>query len=140
MRKFLAIFSALILLFQVVQLHNKHHPLVTSRVPPQATSKFFSKTQNVCEPQVTAKVSQPRASENVLKNDVGAVRVEYLTQEDDDDITTLLEPEQFQDFDIPIVFNDAVKYYIHWFSTEKRKSFLIGSKGHGTTYQSLEKY
>ncbi len=70
-----------------------------------------------------AKVESMRTSENVLKNDVGAIRVEYLTQEDDDDIATLLEPEQFQDFDIPIVFNDAVKYYIHWFSTEKRKVF-----------------
>lgn len=64
-----------------------------------------------------------KKSENILKNDVGTVKVEYLTQEDEDDISTLLEPEQFQDFDIPIVFNDAVKYYIHWFSTEKRKVF-----------------
>jgi membrane-bound lytic murein transglycosylase D len=43
--------------------------------------------------------------------------------EEDDDISALLAPEEFQKFDIPIVFNDAVKYYIGWFTTEKRKVF-----------------
>lgn len=79
--------------------------------------------QKVNEQQVIAKVEPVKKSENILKKDVGAVKVEYLTQEDEDDVSTLLEPEQFQDFDIPIVFNDAVKYYIQWFSTEKRKVF-----------------
>ena len=80
-------------------------------------------SQKGAEPLVTAKVEQGKKSENILKKDAGAVKIEYLTQDDDDDISALLEPEQFQDFDIPIVFNDAVKYYIQWFTTEKRKVF-----------------
>ncbi|OPX99941.1 MAG: Membrane-bound lytic murein transglycosylase D precursor [Syntrophorhabdus sp. PtaB.Bin047] len=42
---------------------------------------------------------------------------------DDDDITTLLSTNYNQNFDIPIVFNDAVKYYIKWFSEDKKKVF-----------------
>jgi membrane-bound lytic murein transglycosylase D len=80
-------------------------------------------SQKAPEQPVTAKVEQAKKSENILKKDTSAVKIEYLTQDDEDDISTLLEPEQFQDFDIPIVFNDAVKYYIHWFTTEKRKVF-----------------
>lgn len=52
-----------------------------------------------------------------------SVKSEYMAQEEDDDISTLIEPDQYQDFDIPIVFNDAVKYYIQYFSTEKKKVF-----------------
>jgi len=83
----------------------------------------YASPQKNAEPLVTAKVEPGKKSENILKKDTGAVKIEYLTQEDDDDISTLLEPEQFQDFDIPIVFNDAVKYYIQWFTSEKRKVF-----------------
>ena len=42
---------------------------------------------------------------------------------DDDDITTLLATNYDRNFDIPIVFNDAVKYYIKWFSEDKKKVF-----------------
>lgn len=42
---------------------------------------------------------------------------------DDDDITRLLANNYNQNFDIPIVFNDAVKYYIKWFSEDKKKVF-----------------
>jgi membrane-bound lytic murein transglycosylase D len=42
---------------------------------------------------------------------------------DDDDITKLLSTNYNHNFDIPIVFNDAVKYYIKWFSEEKKKVF-----------------
>jgi membrane-bound lytic murein transglycosylase D len=42
---------------------------------------------------------------------------------DDDDITKLLSTNYSQNFDIPIVFNDAVKYYIKWFSDDKKKVF-----------------
>ncbi len=94
------------------------------QTPPVSYQQGSSQySQNVIEPQVKAKNEPIKKPENILKNDVGAVKVEYLTQEDEDDISTLLEPEQFQDFDIPIVFNDAVKYYIQWFSTEKKKVF-----------------
>ncbi len=43
--------------------------------------------------------------------------------DDEDNIASLIHEEKFQNFDIPIVFNDAVRYYIDWFSTEKRKVF-----------------
>lgn len=43
--------------------------------------------------------------------------------DDDDDITTLLSTNYDRNFDIPIVFNDAVKYYIKWFSEDKKKVF-----------------
>ena len=42
---------------------------------------------------------------------------------DDDDTTKLLSNNYNQSFDIPIVFNDAVKYYIKWFSEDKKKVF-----------------
>lgn len=41
----------------------------------------------------------------------------------EDDIASLLEGVTLQDFDIPIVFNEAVKYYIQYFTTEKKKVF-----------------
>jgi membrane-bound lytic murein transglycosylase D len=43
--------------------------------------------------------------------------------DDDDDISTLLNTESGPKFDIPIVFNDAVQYYIRYFSEEKKKVF-----------------
>lgn len=42
---------------------------------------------------------------------------------DDDDITNLLTHDYNKNFDIPIVFNDAVKYYIKWFSEDKKRVF-----------------
>lgn len=93
----------------------------TSSVSYQQSS--YVPSQKAAEPQVAAKVEQGKKPENILKKDAGTVKIEYLAQEDEDDISTLLEPDQFQDFDIPIVFNDAVKHYIQWFTTEKRKVF-----------------
>jgi membrane-bound lytic murein transglycosylase D len=49
--------------------------------------------------------------------------IEQPVIDEDDNIVTLLRDEDFQKFDIPIVFNDAVKYYIGYFTTEKRKVF-----------------
>jgi membrane-bound lytic murein transglycosylase D len=42
---------------------------------------------------------------------------------DDDDIEPLIGSTDIQNFDIPIVFNDAVKYYIRYFTNEKKKVF-----------------
>ena len=42
---------------------------------------------------------------------------------DNDDIEPLIGSTDIQNFDIPIVFNDAVKYYIRYFTNEKRKVF-----------------
>jgi len=75
------------------------------------------------EPGKKAKAETPVKSGNILKSDDNVVTSEYLAQDEEDDISVLLEPDQFQDFDIPIVFNDAVKYYVQYFSTEKKKVF-----------------
>lgn len=49
-----------------------------------------------------------------------------IRQEDgsEDDITLLLSPDYLRQFDIPIVFNDAVEYFIRYFSVEKRRIFV----------------
>lgn len=63
------------------------------------------------------------------KNDQGEEKIksgQYSLEmqcSDDDDITKLLSTEYNQNFDIPIVFNDAVKYYIKWFSEDKKHVF-----------------
>lgn len=43
--------------------------------------------------------------------------------DDDDNISSLLRHNYNQNFDIPIVFNDAVKYYVKWFSEDKKDVF-----------------
>ncbi|MBA4419320.1 MAG: hypothetical protein C0392_15670 [Syntrophus sp. (in: bacteria)] len=45
------------------------------------------------------------------------------TTDDEGNIAALLEHDDFKDFDIPIVFNDAVKYYVVYFAVEKKKIF-----------------
>jgi membrane-bound lytic murein transglycosylase D len=42
---------------------------------------------------------------------------------DEDDLASLLTEDYLGRFDIPIVFNDAVQYFIRYFTTEKRKIF-----------------
>jgi len=42
---------------------------------------------------------------------------------EDDDISSIIGHDYYKDFDIPIVFNDAVKYFIQYFTTEKKKVF-----------------
>ncbi len=46
-----------------------------------------------------------------------------LQLSEDDDISSLIGNDYYKDFDIPIVFNDAVKYFIQYFTSEKRKAF-----------------
>lgn len=46
-----------------------------------------------------------------------------ILSEDDDNITSLLAHDDFKDFELPIVFNEAVKYYVIYFTTEKKKVF-----------------
>ena len=64
-----------------------------------------------------------KKTEAVSKQVTAAPKNEQQTVEEEDDITLLLEPDDFQDFDIPIVFNDAVKYYVGYFTIEKKKVF-----------------
>jgi len=46
-----------------------------------------------------------------------------MEREDETDITSLFRKTDVQDFDIPIVFNDAVEYYIKYFAEKNRKVF-----------------
>lgn len=41
----------------------------------------------------------------------------------DDDLSLLVGPDYLQQFDIPVVFNDAVQYFVKYFTTQKRKVF-----------------
>jgi membrane-bound lytic murein transglycosylase D len=115
MRRYIALFFALLLIAGC----STSGPVVTKS---SRTEKTVPTRKNP-EPGKAAKSENPVKYGNVLKNDDGAVKSEYLAQDEEDDISVLLEPDQFQDFDIPIVFNDAVKYYVQYFSTEKRKVF-----------------
>jgi membrane-bound lytic murein transglycosylase D len=65
------------------------------------------------ESKETAKVARKdRANSGVVKD-----------IDDEEDISSLLGEDFYKNFDIPIVFNDAVKYFIQYFTTEKRKVF-----------------
>ncbi len=46
-----------------------------------------------------------------------------LDDADDDNIASLLTEDYLKQFDIPIVFNDAVHYFVRYFTTDKRKIF-----------------
>jgi len=73
---------------------------------------------------VAAPVKKEQASMIPVASDDGpALDMETQIIEEDDDITTLLGSTDVQNFDIPIVFNDAVKYYIRYFTEEKKKVF-----------------
>jgi len=50
-------------------------------------------------------------------------KIEETAIVDDDDLEPLIGSTDLQNFDIPIVFNDAVRYYIRYFTNEKRKVF-----------------
>ena len=84
---------------------------------------------NPPEPARNAETGASRKTASVAKKDADTIREDYLYRKDngvmseDDDIAALLGYDYAHDFDIPIVFNDAVKYNIRWFTGEKRKVF-----------------
>jgi membrane-bound lytic murein transglycosylase D len=65
------------------------------------------------------------------ENEKGEVKIpssfssELLTSDEEEDtgIRSILEEDLSRKFDIPVVFNDAVRYFINYFTTEKRKVF-----------------
>jgi membrane-bound lytic murein transglycosylase D len=72
----------------------------------------------------TNPTKMPDAARNgTFAGDQDAVRTEDGAVDETDDISSILSEDKLQDFDIPIVFNDAVRYYIVYFTTEKRKVF-----------------
>ena len=89
------------------------------------TTKSAGVTENL--PQDGQNVSPANTTPDSSKTKKGnsAKKTKSITQfsEDDDDISSLIDRDYYKDFDIPIVFNDAVKYFIQYFTTEKRKTF-----------------
>ena len=64
-----------------------------------------------------------KSTELYLPIDQSSLKSEEQIIENDDDIEPLIGSTDIQNFDIPIVFNDAVKYYIRYFTNEKKKVF-----------------
>ncbi|MCX5807518.1 MAG: transglycosylase SLT domain-containing protein [Proteobacteria bacterium] len=62
-------------------------------------------------------------TEVVRKESVNPGKKITQNVDDEEDIVSLLGEDYYKNFDIPIVFNDAVKYFIQYFTTEKRKVF-----------------
>ncbi len=82
-------------------------------IPPATVEKELKKSPKALKTKAikasTRKNQQPYSLE--------------IPVDDDDNISSLLKNDYNQKFDIPIVFNDAVKYYIKWFSEDKKKVF-----------------
>ncbi len=64
-----------------------------------------------------------RSTEIYLPIDESSLKSQEQLVENDDDIEPLIGSTDIQNFDIPIVFNDAVKYYVRYFTNEKKKVF-----------------
>jgi membrane-bound lytic murein transglycosylase D len=71
----------------------------------------------------TALTEKKEAASVVVKEGVKPGKEKVQNVDDEDDIKLLLGEDYNKNFDIPIVFNDAVKYFIQYFTTEKRKVF-----------------
>jgi membrane-bound lytic murein transglycosylase D len=84
---------------------------------------------NPPEPVRQTKTETPKKTAPVVKKGAAIINEGYLyrkdtvTMNEEDNIAALLGYDYARDFDIPIVFNDAVKYNIRWFTEEKRKVF-----------------
>jgi len=115
MRRYIAFLFALLLVVGC----STSGPVVTKSSRNESTVP----ARKSVEQGKAAKAETWAKSGNIIRSEDGIVKTEHLAQDEEDDISVLLEPDQFQDFDIPIVFNDAVKYYVQYFSTEKRKVF-----------------
>ncbi|HOE16996.1 MAG TPA: LysM peptidoglycan-binding domain-containing protein [Syntrophorhabdaceae bacterium] len=81
------------------------------------------------EPAMKARAENWKKTAPSGKKSADRISNDYLYRKDapagneEDDISALLEDNYASDFDIPIVFNDAVKYNMQWFTGEKRKVF-----------------
>ena len=87
------------------------------------TTDQASRQQDSGFPAIDAKKSS--TLEGAIPGDrkTAKSKVRFGVPDDEEDITSLLEHDDFKDFDLPIVFNDAVKYYVLYFTNEKKKVF-----------------
>ncbi len=88
---------------------------VHTTAPPEPAMK--ARAENWKKTAPSGKKSADRISNDYL------YRKDAPAGKEEDDISALLEDNYASDFDIPIVFNDAVKYNMQWFTGEKRKVF-----------------
>jgi membrane-bound lytic murein transglycosylase D len=83
--------------------------------PGRVGQKVSPKKPDVTKPPLTSQESAGQEQ-----------RPTFLARDDnseEDDISSLLSADYLLQFDIPIVFNDAVQYFVRYFTTEKRKVF-----------------
>ncbi|MHB8111003.1 MAG: lytic transglycosylase domain-containing protein [Syntrophorhabdaceae bacterium] len=88
--------------------------------PPRSPSVKTARKRSIKNKVINAEVQK------AAESDEAPAKAQYSLEmrvNDEDDITKLLKTNYDQNFDIPIVFNDAVKYYIKWFSEDKKKVF-----------------
>ena len=68
-----------------------------------------------------------RSDKSVLRANNGGGQADayslYRRGEGDADLSALLTDDYLKQFDIPIVLNDAVQYFVRYYTTEKRKVF-----------------
>ena len=100
---------------QTTVLDKNQVDLSKRELPKKAEAE---KTLAAIEPGETDKSTQM-----YLPIDQSTLKGEEQIIESDDDIGPLLGSTDIQNFDIPIVFNDAVKYYVRYFTNEKKKVF-----------------
>ncbi len=121
MKKFLLLLAMLLILVGCsttgkVSLDSQPAENIVS-ADPAPTVKAAEKTEPLKSEAPTTTVATEPTPLGVRK------QAKPVVVEEEDDISKLFAASDFQKFDIPIVFNDAVKYYIGWFTTEKRKVF-----------------
>lgn len=99
-------------------------PVADAYTPPSrpADAPAVTRPKKTAVKPSKTKPTELRTGEEQEKTKPGRYSLEMKVN-DEDDITKLLSTNYSQNFDIPIVFNDAVKYYIRWFSEDKKKVF-----------------
>jgi membrane-bound lytic murein transglycosylase D len=95
---------------------NKNQVVLAKKELPKKVVK--EKTQTPSESAVTEKMT-----DLYLPTDQSSLNSEEQGINENDDIEPLIGSTDIQNFDIPIVFNDAVKYYVRYFTNEKKKVF-----------------
>jgi membrane-bound lytic murein transglycosylase D len=100
---------------QTTTLNKNQLDLSKAELPKKTEAE---KTLSVIEPGETDKSTQM-----YLPIDQSTLKREEQIIGNDDDLEPLIGSTDVQNFDIPIVFNDAVKYYIRYFTNEKKKVF-----------------
>ena len=105
-------------------------PFVDQKTPGEWTSAANQIGQNGYIANTGTKktdgdVSKPSVARQEMVDQEGQLSV-LLGKDDaeEQELSSLLTADYLRQFDIPIVFNDAVQYFVRYFTTEKRKIFV----------------